>query len=157
MSNHVAWGSIVVAGLLATAVMTLLMYMGKAMGMKMDMPRMLGLMFAPPESGGAVYGLGGMAHFVMGVLLAIIYGVIFSLLNLRGGWIWGAIFGVVHAVLAGMFMAMMPAMHPRMGPGQELRPPGLFGRNYGTMVPVGLVMMHVIYGALVGGLYAAGL
>ncbi len=38
------WGSAIVASVVETAVMTVLMYLGNAMGMPMDMPRMLGLM-----------------------------------------------------------------------------------------------------------------
>ena len=40
-------GMAVVAGLAATAVMTAVLYMGFMMGMRMDMPMMLGTMFLP--------------------------------------------------------------------------------------------------------------
>ncbi len=48
------WGNAILAGLVAAAVMTVLMYLRKTMGMPMDMPRMLGLMFVGPGSSGAV-------------------------------------------------------------------------------------------------------
>ena len=41
-------GTAIVAGLIATAVMAALMYLSKAFGLEMDMPRMLGLMARPP-------------------------------------------------------------------------------------------------------------
>ncbi len=151
---QIDWGSAVVAGLVATAVMTALMYMGKAMGMRMDMPRMLGLMFTGPDSTGVVYSLGVIAHFMMGVLFAIIYAALFSLLGIEASWLWGAVFGAVHGVMAGMAFGMMPAMHPRMGPGEVLAAPGPFGANYGSMIPVGVMMLHIIFGAVVGWLYA---
>ncbi len=151
---QIDWGSAVVAGLVATAVMTALMYMGKAMGMRMDMPRMLGLMFTGPDSTGVVYALGLIAHFMMGVLFAIIYAALFSLLGIEASWLWGAVFGAVHGVMAGMAFRMMPAMHPRMGPGEVLAAPGPFGANYGSMIPVGVMMLHIIFGAVVGWLYA---
>lgn len=147
------WGSIILAGLVATAVMTVLMYMGKAMGMKMDMPRMLGLMFTGPENTGMVYTLGLMAHFMIGVVLAIGYALAFNLLGVSANWFWGAIFGVVHGIMAGIMMAMMLAMHPRMGEGRALEPPGPFGIRYGSMIPVGLMMLLLIYGAVIGWLY----
>lgn len=69
-------GSAIVAGLIATVVMTLLMYAGKAMGMPMDMLR--------------------------------------------------------------------------MGAGKVMQDPGLFGKNYGAMVPIGLLVLHIVYGITVG-------
>ncbi len=151
---QIDWGNAVVAGLVATAVMTALMYMGKAMGMRMDMPRMLGLMFTGPDNTGAVYALGLVAHFMMGILLAIIYAALFSLLGIDASWLWGAVFGAAHGVIAGMAFGMMPAMHPRMGSGGVLAAPGPFGINYGSMIPVGVMMLHVIFGAVVGWLYS---
>ncbi len=144
------WGNIVLAGLVATAVMTILMYAGRAMGMQMDMPRMLGLMFAGPGSGGVVYGLGLMMHFMMGIAFAVVYTLLFDAFGVNASWLWGGAFGAAHGVIAGMAMTMMPVMHPRMGAGEVLAAPGPFGVNYGSMVPLGIIMLHVVFGAVVG-------
>ncbi len=149
------WGNAILAGLVATAVMTVLMYLGKTMGMPMDMPRMLGLMFTGPDSTGLVYALGLMAHLMMGVIFAIVYAALFDLLGVDANWLWGAVFGAVHGVIAGMAFGMMPAMHPRMGPGEVLAAPGPFGVRYGSMVPIGVLLLHVVFGAVVGGVYAS--
>ena len=62
----------IIAGLLGTLVMTLLMYMAPLMGMpKMDIIGMLGTMFTGSE--GTARMLGTLAHFMMGVIFAIIY------------------------------------------------------------------------------------
>lgn len=53
-----------------------------------------------------------------------------------------------------MAFGMMPAMHPRMGDGQVLTAPGPFGIHDGAMVPAGVMMLHIIFGAVVGWLYA---
>ncbi|MDP9470262.1 MAG: hypothetical protein M3Q71_06280 [Chloroflexota bacterium] len=90
------WGNAILAGLVATAVMTALMYLGKAMGMPMDMPRMLGLMFVGPDSVGLVYMLGLMVHLMIGVIFAMVYTALFDLLGVDANWLWGAIFGAVH-------------------------------------------------------------
>jgi hypothetical protein len=148
------WGSAIVAGVVATAVMTILMYLGKIMGMPMDMLRMLGLMFVGPGSG-AVTILGLVAHVMMGVVFAIIYVLLFNLFGIAPSWQWGAIFGAVHGVLAGLAFGMMPALHPRMGDGEELSAPGLFGRNLGAIVPAGVILLHVIFGAVVGWVYGS--
>jgi uncharacterized membrane protein YagU involved in acid resistance len=148
------WGNAVLAGIIATAVMTALMYLGKAMGMAMDMPRMLGLMFVDPGSG-AVAILGLVAHVMMGIVFAIVYVLLFRALGIAPRWQWGAVFGAVHGVLAGMALGMMPALHPRMGNGEELPAPGLFGHNLGAAVPMAVVLLHVVFGAVVGMTYAS--
>lgn len=149
------WGSAIWAGIIATAGMTVLMYMGKAMGMPMDMVRMLGLMFTGPDNSGVVYGLGLVVHFMMGILFAVIYALFFALLGITANWLWGAVFGLVHGIIAGMAFGMMPAMHPRMGQGEVLAPPGPFGKNYGSLVPAGVIMLHIVFGMIVGWLYRA--
>jgi hypothetical protein len=141
------------AALVATAVMTGLMYMARAMGMPMDMPRMLGLMFSGPENSGMVYGLGMVVHFMMGAIFAIIYALVFNLLGVDPSWLWGGVLGAVHGVVAGVSLGMMPLMHPRMGPGKELPSPGMFGKDLGTMVPMGVIMLHVVFGIVVGIIY----
>jgi hypothetical protein len=129
------------------------MYVGKAMGMPMDMPRMLGLMFVGPGSG-AVTLIGLAAHVMMGVIFAIMYVLLFNGFGIAPSWQWGALFGAVHGVLAGLFFGMMPAIHPRMGNGEELPGPGLFGHNLGGAVPMAIIVLHVVFGAVVGGVYA---
>ena len=153
----IAWGNAVIAGIVATAAMTALMYMAKAMGIPMDMPRMLGLMFTRPENKAGTYFVGLMVHFMNGVIFAIIYAAVFAAVGLAGGWFWGLIFGAVHGVIAGLVMGMMPIVHPRMGPGKELSPPGLFAKNISPMAPMGLLMLHLVYGAIIGALYVVPL
>jgi hypothetical protein len=53
-----------------------------------------------------------------------------------------------------MAFGMMPAMHPRMRDGQVLAAPGRFGKNYGSMVPAGVLMLHIIFGVVLGILYS---
>jgi hypothetical protein len=81
-------------------------------------------------------------------------------------WWVGAVIGIAHGLLAGIAMAMLPAMHPRMHAGAtpvlaaasgspvELAPPGFFAQNYGAATPPGVVLAHVIYGLIVGLVYA---
>jgi uncharacterized membrane protein YagU involved in acid resistance len=144
------WGNIILAGVVATAVMTVLMYVGRAMGMQMDMPRMLGLMFSGPGNGSMVAVIGMMVHVMMGIVFAVGYALLFEGFGIGANWLWGGVFGAAHGVIAGMAMAMMPVMHPRMGDGEVLAAPGPFGVNYGSMVPVGIVMLHIVFGVVVG-------
>lgn len=152
-------GSALVAGLVATLVITVLMYVGKAVNAGIDMPRMLGLMFAGPDNIVVVYVLGLLVHFAMGAFFGLLYGWAFQ--NVPPNWIWGGLFGAVHGMVAGFFMGMMPSIHPRMGEDMEaqkgdeepFRPPGLFGKNYGLYIPVGFVLLHIIFGLVVGWMY----
>lgn len=147
------------AGLAGTAAMTLLLYMGFAMGMRMDMPMMLGTMLLP--KGPAAWLLGLMMHLAMGVVFFIIYAGLFDGLGLKDGVAgWAALFGLVHGLIAGMAMGMMGAMHPRMAPagagsGDTLPAPGLFAIRVGAMAPMAVLAMHVVYGAVAGAVYVA--
>lgn len=131
--------------------MTVLMYLGKAMGMNMDLPRTLGLMFVSADNPLVVYVLGLLLHFVIGALFGVIYG--WLLLNAPSTWPWGGLLGALHGMLAGFFLGLMPTFHPRMGEDDPVQPPGLFGKNYGRMVPIGLVLLHIVFGLVVAWVY----
>lgn len=153
-------GNAIVAGLVATGVMTVLMYMGSIMGLRMDMPLMLGSMFM--SAGGAARAVGLVAHFMMGTIFVIIYALLFDAFGLSGSLAgWGGLFGAIHGVGAGMMMAMMGAVHPRMATDAggissgEVLAPGIFGLNYGAMAPVGIIALHIVFGVVAGAVYAA--
>jgi hypothetical protein len=159
----------VLAGLAGGLVMTVMMtMMQKAGKTRMDMALIEGSMFTGDR--GKAKAIGLMMHLVVMSALVIgsIYGLLFAWLDVDSGNAWwvGAVIGVVHGLIAGMAMAMLPAMHPRMHAGAttapadvsgspvELEPPGLFAKNYGAATPPGLVMAHVVYGLIVGLVYA---
>lgn len=153
-------GTAILAGLAATAVMTVLMYAGAAMmNIRMDLPMMLGTMMMPRGSAARIAGL--VMHFVSGVVFFIVYAALFDALSLEDGVAgWAALFGLVHGIAAGMMMAMMPMMHPRMsaagagGGSAEMESPGLFGRNLGQMAPMAIIVLHVVFGLVGGAVYA---
>jgi hypothetical protein len=150
-------------GLVMTAMMTMMRKAGKT---EMDMALLQGTMFTGDSAKARPIGL--MMHLV--VMSALVFGSIYALLfawldvGTGNAWWTGALIGLVHGVVAGAVMAMMPAMHPRMhagaiagspsGPDVELKPPGPFAKNYGTATPAGLIMAHVVYGLVVGLVYA---
>src|SRR3970040_1743297 len=124
----------IIAGLLGTLVMTLLMYMAPLMGMpKMDIIGMLGTMFTGSE--GTARMLGTLAHFMMGVIFAIIYALLWSVGIGSPTWFWGFVFGAVHGVVAIVMMPVMTKMHPRP-PQMESSP----------LMVVGLLMGHLVFG-----------
>jgi hypothetical protein len=57
-------------------------------------------------------------------------------------------------------MSLLPGFHPRMvseyygpTPKRRLQPPGFMALNYGRQTPTGTIAAHVVYGAIIGGLY----
>lgn len=158
-----------VAGLAATAVMSVMMKMAGAAGMT-DMPPME-LVTGSMMSGdlGTAQRIGIMVHWgVMGtVVFGIGYALLFTLLDSAGVGV-GALIGAAHGAMVGLvFMPMMPAIHPRMstdivdGPVRTtggtvmLAAPGVLGSRWGGMTPVGLLMGHVVYGIVAALVYQA--
>ncbi len=146
----------VVAGLVGTAVITAVMAMSPLMGMpKMDIPAMLGSMFGAPGS----RALGMVLHFMMGVVFAIIYAVLFSPFTGTSILLLGVVFGIGHWLIVGATMGMMPAMHAGMRSGQVATPGFYMLQAGGALSFIGGLMGHLIFGlvvALVYGLLVGG-
>ncbi len=123
----------VAGGLVATAVMTVLMLMAPAMGLP---PMNIGAMLGSVMGGSLL--LGWMAHFVIGTVLAIIYATLFVTRLPGPGFVRGALYGLVPWIVAQLVVM------PMMGA-------GLFGGSFGA--GFGSLMGHLIYGAVLGGIY----
>lgn len=130
-------GKAMAAGFVATVVLSILMVIKTMMGLmpQLDMIKMLnGMMHAAPI-------MGWVAHFVIGT---IIWGVAFALLEpvLPGNsyWIKGVVFGI------GAWILMMIFIMPMAGA-------GFFGMALGMMAPIMTLILHLIYGAVLGGVY----
>ena len=147
-------GAAVGAGLVATAVMTAIMYMGLAMmprQMSMNIVHMMGTMMSRRTV--PIYVIGAMMHFGLGILFALAHTGLYAALNLETALVgWGLLFGLGHWLIAGMGFGMIGSMHPRMRSG-ETSAPGPFLRNLPTMTVMGFLMVHLVYGPVVGALY----
>lgn len=137
------------SGFLATAAMTALMYAAPMMGLpKMDIATMLGTMFL--ASPGPAFWLGMMIHFMMGTLL---FPAVYRFVLQPGGGsgthlgaLWGFIlWGVANL----MVMPMMGGIHPMVKSGM-MPAPGFLMLKLGVMAPVGSLIGHLVYGALLG-------
>lgn len=140
----------VVAGLVGTAVMTILMIVAPQMGMpKMDMPALLGSMFGAP--GNKTLGL--VMHFMMGIVFAVIYAALFSTIAGTSIILLGALFGVAHWLVVGLMTGMMPMLHVGIKSGQ-VQAPGIYMTGLGGMLGfVGGLMGHIVFGLVVGLVY----
>jgi hypothetical protein len=155
------WGALA-GGLVGAAVLSGGLRFAQEVGWtRMDIPLLLGTAFTTSRSRAEVLGV--VIHFVNGVLFAFGYAVVFVAVD-QAGWLFGAAIGVVHAIFAGGLLVnvLLPAVHPRMGtPWSDaeetplLEPPGFMLRNYGRATALVTLVLHVVYGAIVGA-FAAG-
>jgi uncharacterized protein (DUF2236 family) len=67
---------------------------------------------------------------------------------------WGLLFGFVHFVVSGMALGMMPMMHPGVRAG-VVQAPGIFALSYPRATAMGFLMLHVLFGVMVGSFYDA--
>lgn len=137
------------AGFAASIAMTALMYVAPMMGMpKMDIATMLGTMFL--ASRGPAFWLGMMIHLMMGIVLfPAIYRFVLQPSS-GSGTGRGVLFGLVLWAAANfMVMPMMGVIHPMVKSGM-MPAPGFLMLNLGAMAPVGSLIGHLVYGALLG-------
>lgn len=133
--NNIAKGA--VAGFVATVVLSAIMVVKGMMGLmpELDVIAMLGGMMKSSAM------MAWLAHFMLGT---VVWGVGYAVLqgSIPGGnsIVKGIVFGI------GVWVMMMVAVMPMAGA-------GMFGMNLGMMAPVMTLMLHVIFGAVLGGVY----
>ena len=136
-------GKSMFAGFVATVVLSVLMILKMKMGLMPElnaikmMTTMAHNMAGMPEA----MAVGWIMHFMIGTVL---WGVLFALLaeSLPGSGYTAK--GLSFSVLA--WILMMVIVMPMAGA-------GFFGLSLGMMAPVMTLILHLIYGAVLGGLY----
>ncbi len=129
----------VAAGLAGTLVMTMVMLMAPLMGMpSMPIGKMLAGFMGIPAA------IGWIAHFMIGTVLALIYVFVFSSRLPGNSWVRGALYGLLPWLLSQVMV------NPMMGA-------GIFASNTAApvMMVMGSLLGHLIYGAVVGGIYGS--
>lgn len=128
-----------VAGFSATVVLSAMMVGKSMMGVmpELDVIHMLsGMMGAPAV-------VGWLAHFMIGTMawgggFAVLYGLIPG----SGAVMKGILFGI--AAWLGMMVMVMP-----------MAGAGLFGMAFGVMAPMMTLVLHIVFGAVLGAVYQA--
>jgi hypothetical protein len=153
----VIWGALV-GGLVGTVVLTTILRAATEIGLtRIDLPFLLGT--AVTDDRVRAKALGYALHFVFGLLFALVYWAIFTVVG-EAGLALGALLGLVHGLFAASALVnvLLPVVHPRMGSGFDaagsaplLEPPGFLLLNYGRQTPLVTLAGHVVYGAIVGG------
>ncbi|MDE2242913.1 MAG: hypothetical protein KGK01_10855 [Bradyrhizobium sp.] len=125
------------SGFVATIVLSAIMLMKQAMGL---MPQLNPIGMITQMSGAGSPLMGWLVHFFIGIIL---WGVAYAWLDpfLAGPrWFRGATFAT------GAWLLMMIVMMPMAGA-------GFFGLHLGMMAPIATLVLHWIYGAVLGALY----
>jgi len=142
------------AGLVGGAAMTAVLYLGILMipeHMKMNLLYMLGSMMFGERM--MIYVSGAMMHAVNSIAFALAHVALYQTFDLDSELaLWGLAFGAVHWLVAGMALGMMPMLHPRIKEG-TLVAPGAFAMDYPMATMMGFLMLHLMFGILVGVFY----
>jgi len=133
------FGKGMVAGLIATLVLSALMVMKDMMGVmpELDLPKMIAGMMGM----GGMPAVGWVVHFMIGIVL---YGAAIALLDARLPGKSTVVHGVVIGVIG--WLVMMVMLMPMAGA-------GLFGMQLGIMAPMMTLVLHIIFGAVLGWYY----
>ncbi len=129
----------ITAGFVGTVVMSMLSLMAPMMGMpEMNIAKMLGDFMRMPSV------VGWIAHFMIGVIWAIVFAYFFAAKLPGAPWLKGVLFSL------GPWFLMQIMASPMMGM-------GVFFSSSSTpmMMVVGSLLGHVVYGAVVGGIYGS--
>ena len=132
-----------VAGFIATVVLSLLMAMKSMMGImpELDVVAMLGTM-AQDMMGMGGPTVGWVLHFMIGT---VAWGILFALLYKSLPGSSPVAKGISFGILAWLMMMVGPM--PMAGA-------GLFGMNFGMMAPLMTLVLHIIFGAVMGFAFA---
>lgn len=128
-----------VGGLVATIVLSAIMLMKGIMGVmpQFDMIGMLAGM-----AGGSPATAWGIHFFIGTVLWGGLFAALEPYLPSRHDWLKGVAFGI------GAWVLMMVGVMPMAGA-------GLFAVELGIMVTMATLVLHAMYGAILGGVYGA--
>ncbi len=141
MKQQFSVSKAIIAGLAGTVIMTLFTYMGLLMNINMNIPAMLSTML-----GGNLI-IGWIMHFMIGIILALNYGIIFyNNIKINSVWLKGAIFGIIPWLMAQVIVMPMMSIMNGMSYGA-----GFFSGSF-KMATASLVG-HLIFGAVVGIIY----
>ena len=121
----------ILAGIIGTAIMTLVMMVAPMMGMpKMSPPEMLSGMLGIPIL------VGWIMHFMIGIMFAFAYTYLCIFKHkINNVWLKGAVFGIIAFIFAQIMLAIMGAMLPM---------PKMEGSMMLTMI--GSLIGHIVFG-----------
>jgi hypothetical protein len=142
------------AGIIGGLAMLIPIYLGRMMmpeQMKMDLLKMLGTMMMPVS--GMTYGIGLVIHLVMSLVFASAHAAFYLWLDIESSYAIGIVFGIVHFIGTGIFFGMLGSVVHRGIRERVVEAPGYFALKLGLPTAMGALVVHILFGLLVGGLY----
>lgn len=149
-------GNVILWGFSSTIVLTIIMAASKPLGLtRMDIPFLLGTMVTGNRNRAPAIGF--VMHLFIGWMFAFLYAILFDNTGLHSWW-FGMIAGFVHGCFVlSAGMQIIASFHPRMAhsyqgptPTRQLQPPGFFALNYGIGTPAVTLIVHLVFGAVLG-------
>lgn len=146
-------------GLVATVVMTTIMFGSQYMGLsRLSLPFLLGTWFTANRDAANI--LGFLLYTLGGWLFAFAYYFLFVSVGFATWWL-GAIAGALHAMfLLLVILPLLPYAHPRMASEyagatstRRLEPPGFLGLHYGYRTPLTTLIAQTVYGIILGAFF----
>jgi len=123
------------AGVIGALAMSVLMAGLRSLGIPLHIElRLAGIL----GSGSWIVGL--IAHLLIGGLVGLVYMLVFEFVFAQSGIPAGVLVGAINTLLAGFIWAAFDG-------------PGHFWTSFGPLGIMSLFMVHMLYGAVVGGLY----
>jgi hypothetical protein len=138
------------AGVLGAAVIVLGMSIARALDLTgFNFGYFWGSLFTGTTTLGS-WIFGFVITLILGGLIALIYAAVFEALR-RSSWGWGVLGGVVHLIISGLVTGWIARAHPAIP--NVISDPGYYTANFGWPSVFAFGILHLIFGAIVGGMY----
>ena len=128
-------GRAFVAGIVGALVMSLLMVLLRAAGVPLHIELRLAAAL-----GTRIWLIGFATHLLIGGIIGVVYAIVFEYVTETAGIGPGVLLGAVNTIFAGFAWAFVGG-------------PGRFWSDFGPAGVGALFLVHIVYGAVVGGLY----
>jgi hypothetical protein len=141
-----------IAGVIGGAVMIGFVAIIRGLGIaSLDLSMLWGSLFTHDLSGGT-WVLGFIVHLIVSGLIALVFAGMFEAIR-ASNWRLGLLGGAILAVIAGFIVAgyHVPVTGEAVA---GVESPGAFAVNYGAASLVTFIIAYLIYGVIVGSMYA---
>jgi len=141
------------SGFVGALILTLLIYLLKMSGQKLDIPYIIGTRFIDSRETSQVYLLGNLLHLVTGACWGILYVFLISAMAVTPNWPAGILWGLGHGIFVGSMLGIITDSHPAIGEGKAIADPGIMGSSWGPLIPYWILLLHMIFGASAMAIY----
>ncbi|MDX1670935.1 MAG: hypothetical protein R3211_01235 [Balneolaceae bacterium] len=136
-----------ISGLIGAAVMTIFIYLFKALGLSLDIPYLLGTrLTASVSNKGKIYATGLTLHLLSGAIWGMLYILFAMAMAVKPDWALGILYGVGHGIFIGAMIGILSESHPQIGEDKPISDPGMFGHRWGKAIPYILLLLHILFG-----------